>query len=70
MKLEIIDKVVYTTTQYLVDGDDGIEYQVRCHEDDFLDYWSVWSDADGDIDVDSELGSELIRFCMSQEEEK
>jgi hypothetical protein len=29
----------------------------------------VWSDDDGDIDAESELGSELIRFCMSYEEE-
>ena len=69
MTFQILDRAVYTTTQYLVTGNDGIEYQVRCNEDDFLDYWSIWSDEEGDIEPESELGSELIRFCMEHEKE-
>jgi hypothetical protein len=67
MAYQILDKAVYTTTQYLICGDDGNEYQVKCHEDDFMDYWSIWSDADGDIEAETDLGSELIRFCMNHE---
>lgn len=66
MSYEIIDRVVYKTTQYLVSGNDGIEYQVKCHEDDFMDYWSIWSEEDGDIEPESELGSMLIEFCKNQ----
>lgn len=69
MNFEILDRVVYKTTQYLVSSKNGNEYQVRCSEDDFMDYWSIWSDEDGDIEPESELGSELIRFCMSHESE-
>jgi len=69
MVYQILDRAVYTTTQYLVSGENGVEYHVKCHEDDFMDYWSVWSDDDGDIDAESELGSELIRFYMGYEEE-
>jgi len=69
MNYEIIDRVVYKTTQYLVSGNDGIEYQVKYHEDDFMDYWSIWSDENGDIDPHSELGSELIRLCMNHDYE-
>lgn len=66
MNFEILDKVVYNTTQYLVSSNDSIEYQVRCSEDDFMDYWSIWSEEDGDIEPESELGSMLIEFCKNQ----
>lgn len=69
MAFEILDKVIYKTTHYLVIGDNGVEYSVKCSEDDFLDYWSIWTDEDGDIEPESELGSELIRFCMNHEDE-
>ena len=69
MAFEILDKVVYRTTNYLVTGNGGTEYQVRCSEDDFMDYWAIWNDDDGDIDPDSELGQELIGFCISHEDE-
>jgi hypothetical protein len=69
MNFEILDKVVYKTTQYLICGDDGIEYSIRCSEDDFLDYWIIDDEKGIAIDPSSELGSELIRFCMSHEEE-
>ena len=29
MNFEILDKVVYKTTQYLICGDDGIEYSIE-----------------------------------------
>ena len=50
MAFEILDKVIYKTTHYLVIGDNGVEYSVKCNEDDFLDYWSIWTDEDGNIE--------------------
>lgn len=67
MEFEILDKVVYKTVQYLIIDKDGTEYHVKCHEDDFLDYWSISSDDDDDIDPKSVIGSMLIEFCLNQE---
>lgn len=67
---EITDKVVYKTTQYQIEGDDGNVYLIKCSEDDFMDYWSIWNDEDGDIEPESDLGRELINLCMREEEEK
>ena len=69
MAYQILDKAVYTTTQYLIEDENGVEYCVRSSEDDFLGYWAIENFENGEIDPNSELGEELINFCMSFEEE-
>ena len=73
MNFQVTSKVVYTTTRYLVADENGVEYYVTCSEDildDIFDYWNITSTGSEEIDPDSELGSELIRLCIYQENEK
>lgn len=73
MNFQVTSKAVYTTTRYLVVDEKGAEYDITCSEDimdNIFDYWNITSNGIGEIDPDSELGSELIRLCMYQENEK
>lgn len=61
-KYEVTDSVVYKTTHWTIEGNDDI-YHVQCQEDDLFDYWYITSENEGDIDPDSETGTELISIC-------
>lgn len=66
-KYEVTDKVVYKTTHWMIEGDDGKEYRIRCIEGDMHDEWIIEEGMD-EIDSDSELGQELIELCETHDD--
>jgi hypothetical protein len=66
MKYEIVDKVDYTTVQFLIEREDGRECRVRMTEHDWHDSWEV-IDENGDvIDNDDPLAEMLIEMCEAE----
>ena len=66
MKYEIVDKVNYTTVQFLIEREDGRECRVRMTEYDWHDDWEV-IDENGDIiDNDDPLAEMLIEMCEAE----
>lgn len=66
MKYQVTDRVLYRTIHWTVETDDDTFY-IRCQEGDFDETWYVESDNEGDIDINSELGRELIDVCTDYE---
>lgn len=69
---EITDRTVYRTTHWTIethseDGN-GDTYYVQCQEGDMYDTWEINSDNEGTIDIDTELGQELIERCETYED--
>ena len=65
-KYVVTDKTIYRTTHWVVEGN-GEAYYVQCQENDTYDAWSIQSDEET-IDVESELGQELIATCETYED--
>ena len=62
MSYQITDRVVYRTTNWTIESEENI-YYVQCQENDFDNSWYIRSEEDGDIDIHSELGQQLIEMC-------
>lgn len=71
-KYVVTDRTVYRTTHWTIeihseDGN-GDTYYVQCQEGDMYDTWEINSDNEGTIDIDTELGQELIERCETYED--
>ena len=66
-KYVVTDRTVYRTTHWVVEAGDEA-YYVQCQEGDMYDTWEINSDNEGTIDIDTELGQELIERCETYED--
>ena len=66
-KYVVIDKTIYRTTHWRVETDNDT-YFVQCQEGDISNVWFIESDDAGYINVESELGQELIATCETYED--
>ena len=65
--MKVTDKAVYHTITWRVETYEDT-YFVTCQENDFDETWRIESDLEGEIDVDSELGSEIKSVCETYED--
>ena len=63
MKYEITDKVIYTTTQFMIEHEDGREYRVSLTENDGYEHYRVIDENDDVIDHDDPLYDLLVTLC-------
>ena len=61
MSFEITDRVVYKTTHWTIESENET-YHVQCQENDFDDTWYINSDEEGEIDIHTDLGQQLIEM--------
>ena len=66
-KFAVTDKAVYRTTHWRVETN-GDTYYVQCQEGDISNTWLIESDNAGYVDVESELGQEIIKVCEDYED--
>ena len=59
MSYQITDRVVYRTTNWTIESESDT-YHVQCQENDFDDAWYI---NNGEVDIHSELGQQLIEMC-------
>ena len=60
-------KSTYTTTNYTVWGENDEEYLVKNEVSETgYEAWSVVTEEGEELDENSELGQNLIHFCISQ----
>jgi len=62
MSYQITDRVIYRTTNWTIESE-GDTYYVQCQENDFDNSWCVYDEKNGQIDIHSELGQQLIEMC-------
>ena len=70
--MKVIDRRNYQTVSWhILDEDEFREdtYYVTCQEGDVEDIWTIDSDEEGDIDVESKLGKMLIALCEKFEQD-
>lgn len=67
LKFVVTDKTIYRTTHWRVETNNDT-YFVQCQEGDISDTWFIESDNAGYVDVESELGQEIIKVCEDFEE--
>jgi hypothetical protein len=60
MSYQITDRVVYRTTNWTIESESDT-YHVQCQENDFDDTWYI---NNGEVDIHSELGQQLIELCQ------
>jgi hypothetical protein len=69
---EITNRTVYRTTYWTIEthpeDDNGDTYRVQCQEGDMYNTWEISSDKEGIIDINTELGHELIGRCETYED--
>jgi hypothetical protein len=67
MKYEIVDKIDYTTVQFLIESEDGSrEYRVSMAENDFYDDWRIMDEDGNEIESETELYKELVMLCEAE----
>ena len=63
MKYEIIDKIIYTTTQFTIEREDGRKCYVNLTENDSQEHYRVIDENDDIIDNDDPLYDLLVTLC-------
>lgn len=64
-RMELLDMATYTKANFNVEFN-GHEYFIEMSENDADDTWEIYSADEGHIDIESDLGSDLINFCTNQ----
>lgn len=64
-RMELLDMTTYTKANFNVEFN-GQEYHIEMSENDVDETWEIYSADEGHIDIDSDLGSDLINFCTIQ----
>ena len=70
--MKIADRRVYKTISWHITDEDEFRddtYYVTCQEGDVEDTWTIDSDEEGKIEVESELGKMLIALCEKFEQD-
>ena len=71
-QFKVADRRVYKTISWHITDEDEFRddtYYVTCQEGDVEDIWTIDSDEDGEVDVNSWLGKKLIALCEKYEED-
>jgi len=58
--------LIYKTIHWTVETENDT-YRVRCQEGDWDETWYIDSDENGDIDINSDLGQQIIDVCTDYE---
>ena len=64
--MQVTDRVLYKTIYWMVETKDNT-YNVICQGGEFDETWYINSDKNENIDINSDLGRELIDVCMDYE---
>lgn len=64
--MQVTDRVLYKTIHWTVETENDT-YNVQCQENDFDETWHISSDENGDIDINSDLGQQIIDVCTDYE---
>lgn len=69
MAFEITDTVIYKTTQFTIEDENGKMYYVSLAEHDWYDDWEVRNESGDLIQNSDELIEELVSICEKRLEE-
>jgi hypothetical protein len=64
--MQVTDKAEYITTIYTIEADHDV-YIIRIAQNDWDEDVNIQTENGNEIDIDSELGEELINMCNEYE---